>query len=91
MWKGAAVIGSNVGGIRYQIRDGVNGFLVSSIEETADRIVQLLKDKDLRQRLGKAAKATVRRKFLLTRYVEEYLDLLYSFEASYKLRSRTHG
>jgi len=25
----------NVGGIRYQIDDGVNGFLVSSIEETA--------------------------------------------------------
>ncbi|NDY74771.1 glycosyltransferase, partial [Desulfobacter hydrogenophilus] len=26
MWKGAAVIGGNVGGIRHQIRDGDNGF-----------------------------------------------------------------
>jgi len=86
MWKGAAVIGGNVGGIRYQIDDGVNGFLVSSVEEAAKRIVQLVKDRDLRKRLGKAARETVRRKFLLTRYVEDYLDLFNSFEASYKLR-----
>lgn len=37
MWKGTPVIGGNVGGIRYQIEDGMNGFLVSSIEETAKR------------------------------------------------------
>jgi trehalose synthase len=86
MWKGAAVIGGNVGGIRYQIEDGVNGFLVSSVEEAAERIVQLLKDNDLRERLGKEAKETVRRNFLLTRYIEQYLDLFNSFEASYKLR-----
>ena len=35
MWKGTPVIGGNVGGIRYQIDDGVNGFLVSSVEETS--------------------------------------------------------
>ncbi|MBP1706512.1 MAG: glycosyl transferase group 1, partial [Chloroflexi bacterium] len=35
MWKGTPVVGGNVGGIRYQIEDGVNGFLVSSIEEAA--------------------------------------------------------
>jgi trehalose synthase len=33
MWKGSPVIGGNVGGIPNQIEDGVNGFLVSSIEE----------------------------------------------------------
>ena len=35
MWKGTPVIGGNAGGIRYQIEDGVNGFLVSSVEEAA--------------------------------------------------------
>ena len=35
MWKATPVIGGNVGGIRYQIDDGVNGFLVSSVEEAA--------------------------------------------------------
>jgi len=73
MWKGAAVIGGNVGGIRYQIRNGVNGFLVSSVEEAAARMVQLIKDRKLRQRMGQKAKETVRKKFLLTRYLEQYL------------------
>src|SRR5262249_1000718 len=42
MWKGAAVVGSNVGGIRRQIRDGQNGFLVGSIDQAAERIAQIL-------------------------------------------------
>jgi len=86
MWKGTPVIGGNVGGIRYQIKDGVNGFLVSSIEEASQRIVQLVKDKKLRERLGKKAKETVTKKFLMTRYLEQYLDLFNSFETVYRLK-----
>ena len=88
MWKGTAVIGGNVGGIRYQIKDGVNGFLVSSIEEASQRIVQLVKDKKLRERLGKKAKETVTKNFLMTRYLEQYLDLFNSFETVYRLKRR---
>jgi len=79
MWKGTPVIGGNVGGIRYQIEDGVNGFLVSSIEQAATRIVQLLKDKKLRDQMGERARETVREKFLLPRYVEQYFDLFAQF------------
>ncbi len=86
MWKGTPVIGGNVGGIRYQIRNGVNGYLVNSIEEAASRIVQLLKNPKLRERMGKKAKETVREKFLMTRLVEQYLDLFNSFETNYKLK-----
>jgi trehalose synthase len=75
MWKGTPVIGGNVGGIRYQIEDGVNGFLVSSIDETAKRIVELVNDKGLRNEMGRKARETVRKNFLLTRYLEQYLDL----------------
>ena len=85
MWKGTPVIGGDVGGIRYQIKDGVNGFLVSSIKEAAERIVQLIKDRELRERLGHEAKEAVRQQFLLTRYLEQYLDLLNSFEADFRL------
>lgn len=85
MWKGTPVIGGNTGGIRYQIEDGVNGFLVSSIEQAAERIVQLVKDKELREQLGQKARETVRQNFLLTRYLEQYLDLLNSFEADFRL------
>ena len=55
MWKGKPVIGRNVGGIRRQIEDGVNGFLVSSAQEAAVRIAQLIKDKDLRREMGQKA------------------------------------
>ncbi len=72
---GTPVIGGNVGGIRYQIEDGVNGFLVSSVEETAKRIVELVNDKELRDQMGRKARETVRKNFLLTRYLEQYLDL----------------
>jgi trehalose synthase len=75
MWKATPVIGGNVGGIRYQIEDGVNGFLVSSIEETAKRIVELINDKKLRDEMGSKAREAVRKNFLLTRYLEQYLDL----------------
>jgi trehalose synthase len=86
MWKGAAVIGGNVGGIRHQIVDGVNGFLVGTVEEAAERIVQLVQDKDLRRKMGSRARETVREKFLLIRLVEQHLDLLNSFETIYRLR-----
>ena len=85
MWKGTPVIGGNVGGIRHQIADGVNGFLVSSIEEAAERIVLVLRDEQLRERLGRQAKESVRKHFLLTRYLEQYLDLFNSFETIYRL------
>lgn len=86
MWKGAAVIGGNAGGISYQIEDGVNGFLVSSIEETAERIVRIIRDERLRRDLGEAAREQVRQNFLMTRLLEDYLDLFGSFETIYRLR-----
>ena len=85
MWKGTPVIGGNAGGIRHQIRDGENGFLVSSVKEAAERIVRVLKDPKLRESMGRKAKETVRKQFLMTRYLEQYLDLFRSFETIYRL------
>ena len=85
MWKGTPVIGGNVGGIRYQIEDGVNGFLVSSPKEAAQRIVRLIKSEKLRRSMGKKARETVKKNFLLTRYLEQYLDLFNAFETIYRL------
>lgn len=91
MWKRTPVIGGNVGGIRHQIDDGVNGFLVSSVEEAADRMVRLLSDEGLRHRMGEEAREKVRKNFLMTRYLEQYLDLLDGFEARYRLRPEVLG
>ena len=86
MWKGTPVIGGNVGGIRYQIENGVNGYLVSSINEAAMRIVEILKNPDLRHRLGKNARKTVQEKFLLIRLLNN-IGSFNSFETIYLLKS----
>ncbi|MBE0477666.1 glycosyltransferase [Candidatus Aerophobetes bacterium] len=85
MWKGTAVIGGNVGGIRYQIEDGVNGFLVSSVKQASERIVQLVKDEKLRHSMGERARETVKKKFLIIHSLEKYLDFFNAFETNYKL------
>ncbi|GAB4306845.1 MAG: glycosyltransferase [Candidatus Bipolaricaulota bacterium] len=86
MWKGTPVVGGNVGGIRHQIVDGVNGFLVSSVEEAAGRTVELLRDDDLRREMGTRARDTVRERFLMTALLERYLDLFAAFEPNFRLR-----
>lgn len=91
MWKGAAVIGGRVGGIKHQIEDGVSGFLVDSVEQTAERIVQLLNDEKLRRSLGKHARESVRQRFLMTRLMEDWLDLIGSFETVFQLKSSSNS
>jgi trehalose synthase len=76
MWKGTPVIGGRVGGIKHQIEDGQNGFLVDSTEDAAERIVRLVRDRKLRERLGEHARETVRRRFLMPRLMEDWLDLI---------------
>jgi trehalose synthase len=86
MWKGAVVVGGRAGGIAQQIDDGVNGFLVDNVQEAADRIVALLRDRSLASRLGREAKRAVRDRLLMIRLMEDWLDLIGSFEANFKLR-----
>ncbi len=86
MWKQAVVIGGNVGGIPLQIEDQVNGFLVDSVDAAAERIVQVLKDDDLRLRMGQAARESVKEKYLMTRLLEDWLDLLLDFETRFNLK-----
>jgi len=88
MWKGAAVIGGNCGGIRHQIEDGVNGVLVSSVEEAAKHMVELVRDPKLRAKLGEHARESVRDRFLLTRMVEQELDLFAAFEPQFSVNHR---
>ncbi len=89
MWKGTPVIGGRAGGIKIQIEDGVNGFLVGSVEQAAERIVRLLKDRPLAMRMGRKARETVHIRSLMTRLTEDWLDLIRSFEAIFRLKVST--
>ncbi len=75
MWKGKPMIGGNAGGIRIQIDDGANGYLVSSPDECARRMVTLLQDNALASYIGAAGRASVRRRFLLPRLALDYLKV----------------
>lgn len=78
MWKGKAVIGGNVGGIRRQILDGATGFLVNTPEGCAFRVRQLLTNPGLAQQLGENARQHIRHNFLLPTYVKNWLLMLLS-------------
>jgi trehalose synthase len=75
LWKGIPVVGGAVGGIPLQIVDGQTGFLVTSVEECADRCLRLLRDPALRERMGAAGREHVREHFLITRDLRDHLRL----------------
>ena len=75
MWKGKPVVGGNVGGIKKQIKDGISGFLVNTEEEAAERIIELLSSRSLRNKIGREAKESVRENFLMPRLLRDYLRL----------------
>jgi len=78
LWKGTPVVASNVGGIPLQIMDGENGFLVDPHDNQgfADGIIRILQDPDLSKEMGRKGKEHVRKNFLITRLLMDYLDLL---------------
>ncbi len=75
MWKGKALVAGRTSGARAQISDGRNGILVSSPEEAGRAIVRLLRHPAFRAKLGRAARESVRRHFLMPRFVADNLKL----------------
>lgn len=76
LWKGRPVIGGRAGGITLQIRDGFDGYLVDDVEGCAHRITDLLADPDGADAMGAAGREHVRRNFLSTRELEDWLGLM---------------
>ena len=76
LWKEKPVIAGKVGGITLQIEDGVNGYLVTSIDECADRMVRLVRSPEERMRFGGAGRDRVRDRFLSTRELTDYIKML---------------
>jgi len=78
LWKETPVVASNVGGIPLQITDGENGFLVEpyDCDGFTDRIIYLLENTSIAEEIGKKGKEVVRNKFLITRLLADYIDLL---------------
>ena len=77
IWKAKPFIGGNVGGIPLQIEDGVTGFLVDSVEQCAERSLEVLSDPALGKFLGRRGKEYVRTHFLTPRYLRDYLRIFH--------------
>jgi trehalose synthase len=88
MWKRRPVIGGDVGGIRHQIVNGLSGFLVGSIDEAASHIGGLLRDPRMRKNMGRGARQRVLRHFLLTRLLEDWLDVIADLTVDRQRRTR---
>jgi len=75
LWKEVPVVGGNTGGIKHQLDDGVNGYLVNTVEECAEKVLTLLRNPTLADQMGRAGREKVRRNFLITTNILNYLKL----------------
>jgi trehalose synthase len=77
LWKGRPFVGGNVGGIPLQVHDGVSGYLVDTVQECGERILDILNDPGLGRSLGLRGKEHVRANFLTPRYLRDYLKIFH--------------
>jgi trehalose synthase len=79
MWKGTPVVGSRVGGIQDQVRDGVDGLLIDDPQDLgafATAVRALLEDPTEARTMGEAAHERVRDNFLADRDLGQWMELL---------------
>jgi trehalose synthase len=77
LWKGRPFIGGDVGGIPLQVENGVSGYLVSTVQDCADRALDIIEDPSLGKALGRRGKEHVRTHFLTPRYLRDYLKIMH--------------
>ena len=80
LWKAKPVIAGAVGGIPLQITHRYSGLLTRTIEGTAFAVKQLLQEPEYAKKLGQNGKEHVRKNFLITRHIRDYLLLLISLD-----------
>jgi glycosyltransferase involved in cell wall biosynthesis len=75
---GRPVVATRVGGVPDVVRDGEGGFLVppGATGELAERLAELARDPDLRERMGKDGREHVLARYAVDRLVDD-VDLLY--------------
>jgi trehalose synthase len=74
--KSTPVIADDAPGPAAQIRDGADGYLVSTSEECAARIVELVRDPGKALEMGRSGCEQVKTGFLLTRLLADELRVL---------------
>jgi len=76
LWKETPVVGTRTGGIPLQVIHNKTGALAGSEREAVDWCVKLIKDDKLRIKIGIAGKEHVRKNFLITRHLFDYMKII---------------
>jgi trehalose synthase len=74
-WKSKPVLGGRAGGITLQIEDGRTGYLIETVEDCAQKSIELLENPERAASMGQAGRELVRDRFLTTREVGDWLQL----------------
>ncbi len=77
MAHGIPIVATRVGGNPELVQDGVNGYLVPVRDNRAlvDRIVELLGDRELRERMGREGRSIAEGRFRVSAAARRYLDI----------------
>ena len=79
------VIAFNVAGYRETMQDGKTGYLVDfSASEIADKIIELIKNQQLRNSMGKAGREWVKNEWAWKKQIKDLESLLMNYGASSK-------
>jgi trehalose synthase len=76
LWKGRPVVAAPRTGLLELVIDKETGFVAEGAQDFSRRVVELLQDRSLADRLGAGGHRHVREHFLITRYLSDYLRLL---------------
>ncbi|MBI2085414.1 MAG: glycosyltransferase family 4 protein [Candidatus Aenigmarchaeota archaeon] len=88
MLFGKPVIGSEVGGIPEQIKDGVNGFLFTAgdSQQLAEALIKLIDDENLRKSMGENGKTFAANMFTVERGYNDHIKLYGGVLADFRKR-----
>lgn len=76
LWKRRPCVVAPAGGLEEQVIDGHTGLVAATTNDFAQAILRLIEDPGLAARLADNGRSHVAEKFLITRYLADYLVLL---------------
>ena len=76
MSVGVPAVVSRVGGNIAMIQDGVNGFLASKEEEWFEKLSLLIKNPELRRKIGLAGRKTVKESYSVKVNAPKFIDII---------------
>ncbi|WP_041082111.1 glycosyltransferase [Thermotoga profunda] len=78
LYKNVPVVARPVGGVKIQVKHGECGYLAHDKHELADYIIKLMKDENLRKRMGQVGRRVVVENFIITVNLKNYLKAFLS-------------